>query len=305
MRSIVCLLLLLYTLTLRGQNSNPNFFYPSPDYNSQKVNGVVITEAVAFTGVMIALHYLWYKKYAHSRFHYFNDNAEWLQMDKMGHATTAYNLGALGTDVYRWTGMQKNQAYWYGGITGLLFLTTIEIFDGFSSGWGFSGGDMLANLAGSALVIGQNMAWDQQRIELKFSYHQTIYPSYRPDELGKNRAESILKDYNGQSYWLSLNIYSVLDSHTTFPKWLNASVGLGADGMISGRVIPSNDSTKVPAFERTRRLFFAPDVDFTRISTNEQGALILFKAINFLKVPAPAIEFRPERKMLKMHLFYY
>jgi hypothetical protein len=225
-----------------------------------------------------------------------------LQMDKMGHATTAYNLGALGTDVYRWTGMQKNQAYWCGGITGLLFLTTIEIFDGFSSGWGFSGGDMLANLAGSALVIGQNMAWDQQRIELKFSYHQTIYPSYRPDELGKNSAESILKDYNGQSYWLSLNIYSFLDPHTTFPKWLNAAVGLGADGMISGRAKTSNDST---AFERSRRLFFAPDVDFTRISTNEQGALILFKAINFLKAPAPAIEFRPARKTLKMHLLYY
>jgi hypothetical protein len=301
----------LFFLSISGlgaQNSSPAFFYPSSSYDSKRVTGVAISEGIAFTGVLIALDYLWYKHYAHSRFHYFNDNAEWMQMDKMGHATTAYNLGVLGTDVYQWAGMQHNQAIWCGGLSGLLFLSTIEAFDGFSSGWGFSGGDMLANAAGSALVVGQNLAWDQQRIQLKFSYHCSIYPEYRPDELGSNAAQRILKDYNGQSYWLSVNIYSFLEQRSSFPQWLNAAVGFGADGMTGGRKNPLTygpDSAVMPVFARSRRLFLSADVDFRHLQASDQGEIVFFKAINFIKTPAPALEFRPSTKKLKLHPFYF
>jgi hypothetical protein len=309
MRIRIGLLLLIFCAAATAQNtSSPGFFYPSTSYDSKRVNGLVLTEGAAFTGAMIALQFVWYKKFPHSHFHFFNDNSEWLQMDKLGHATTAYNLGVLGTDVYRWTGMQQNRAIWYGGITGLLFLSTIEIFDGFSSGWGFSCGDMLANTAGSALAIGQNLGWNEQRIQLKFSYHKTIYPKYRPDELGTNQAESMLKDYNGQSYWLSANVYSFLDQKSSFPQWLNVAFGLGADGMISGKSRSPDSArgdTLLPVFERSRRLFLSPDVDFTRIKTSNQSAAIFFKAINFIKVPAPALQYNATRKKLCLKPIYF
>jgi hypothetical protein len=301
------LLFLAFSLNLPAQTSSPpSFFYPAQAPDTKRINGLVLSEAIGFSGALLALHFLWYKKFTHSRFHFFNDNREWLQMDKMGHATTAYNLGVLGTDVYRWSGMENNRAIWYGGTTGLLFLTAIELLDGFSSGWGFSGGDMLANTAGSALVIGQNLAWNEQRLSLKFSYHKSIYAAFRPEELGKGFGQRVLKDYNGQSYWLSANIWSFLAAGNGFPKWLNVAVGFGAEGMVSGsKDYVSDPAHPIPFFERSRKFFFSADVDFRRIPSTNQAALITFKAINFLKVPAPAIEFIPSKKKIKLDAFYF
>ena len=78
-------------------------------------------------------------------------------MDKAGHALTAYQLGRYGYEVLKWTGVKEKNATWYGGSFGLFFLTTIEVMDGFSEEWGFSPGDMLANVGGTALFIGQQL----------------------------------------------------------------------------------------------------------------------------------------------------
>src|SRR5882724_3329796 len=83
------------------------FFRPDPKYNPGRVNGVVIAEAAIGTAVTIGLNYLWYKKFPHSKFHMFNDNNEWLSMDKMGHATTAYNIAAIQSDLLRWGGVRS------------------------------------------------------------------------------------------------------------------------------------------------------------------------------------------------------
>ena len=85
-------------------------------------------------------------------------------------------------------------------------------------------------------------------LSLKFSYHNTIYPKYYPKELGSNFPSRLIKDYNGQTYWLSFNIKSFLSAKNDFPAWLNMSVGYGAEGMmgasrnpevIDGKTIPS------------------------------------------------------------------
>ncbi len=36
----------------------------------------------------------------------------------------------------------------------------------------------------------------------------------------------MLKDYNGQTYWLSFNVASFLPTNSGFPYWLNMSLGL-------------------------------------------------------------------------------
>jgi hypothetical protein len=48
--------------------------------------------------------------------------------------------------------------------------------------------------------------------------------------LGSSLAEQMLKDYNGQTYWLSVNLHSFYKN----PKWLNLAIGYGANGMLTG-----------------------------------------------------------------------
>jgi hypothetical protein len=74
---------------------------------------------------------------------------------------------------------------------------------GFSSQWGWSWGDFSANMLGSSALVAQELAWNDQRIKLKFSFHHRSYsdPSLnqRSDELfGKNETSRFIKDYNGK-----------------------------------------------------------------------------------------------------------
>ena len=47
------------------------------------------------------------------------------------------------------------------------------------------------------------------------------------EQLGSTHLERALKDYNGQTYWLSLNIKSLFNLNDTyFPEWLSFSLWL-------------------------------------------------------------------------------
>jgi hypothetical protein len=265
--------------------------------NHGRLRGVVITESILVTAGMIGLHYLWYKKFPRSRFHLFNDNAEWRYMDKIGHAATGYNLSAVQYDMMRWSGLSNANATIVAGLTALALQTVVEIFDGHSQQWGFSKGDMLANILGTAFFAGQQFAWGEQRIRLKFSFHKTIYANYHPAELGANKWQSWLKDYNGQTYWLSVNPSSFMSANTSFPKWLSFSFGYGADGMTGARTNPSQvKGVNIPSFNRTSRYLFSLDADLKRISNPNMDPRILLTVPNILKVPAPTLELKKGSK---------
>ncbi|MBS1932603.1 MAG: DUF2279 domain-containing protein [Bacteroidetes bacterium] len=282
-----------------------DFFESSRSYNSTRVTGVVIAESAIGTAVTIGLNYLWYKKFPHSRFHLFNDNAEWLNMDKVGHATTAYNIAAIQSDIMHWSGIKPGTSALIGTLTSLSFMTMIELLDGHSEKWGFSKGDMLANIAGCLLYEGQQLMWGQQRISLKYSYHHTLFAKYYPQELGSNLPQRMLKDYNGQTYWLSFNIGSFVSSKSDFPKWLNASFGYGADGMIGARTNPSEiNGQKIPDFKRYRQFYFSFDTDLYRIDKTSDFSNMLLKANRTFKMISPTVEWNPEHGV-KWHWLYY
>ena len=81
----------------------------------------------------------------------------------------------------------------------------IEIFDGYSEAYGASAGDLIANATGSLFFLAQQKVWGEQRLIPRFSFRRTGYPSLRPDVLGDTRVSEILKDYNGQTYWVSID----------------------------------------------------------------------------------------------------
>ena len=169
------------------------------------------------SGSLIYLNQAWYQNYNTSHFHSFNDNKEWLQMDKVGHTVTNFQIARLMMDAMDWAGYTKKKQILIGGLSGLAYMSAIEVMDGYSEGWGFSWGDMGANALGSGIAIGQKALWNEQRIQLKVSYSPSPYAKYRPDLLGNSFATEMLKDYNGQTYWLSINPSSFMKKESKFP----------------------------------------------------------------------------------------
>ena len=133
---------------------------------------MAISQASIYGGLMVGLYKTWYSQYPQSSFHSFNDINEWKGMDKIGHVYSAYAQSKAGMELWRWTGISRKKRIWYGGLAGVAYQTVIETLDGFSAEWGWSWGDIGANIAGSALVIGQELAWDEQRVQLKWSFHK-------------------------------------------------------------------------------------------------------------------------------------
>ena len=263
-------------------------------------------EAALYAATMTGLYFTWYSDYPPSSFHFFNDNAEWMQMDKGGHCLAAYLIGKVGYEAMRATGLDENRSIWLGGTLGIVFQTSIEIFDGFSQGWGFSWGDMAANTIGNGLFIGQQLLWHEQRISLKYSFHPTKYPQYNPELLGSNFLKQIIKDYNGQTFWASFNIKSLLlDKESRFPAWLNFAFGYSATGM-TGRFenVTEYNGAPIPQFDRTRQLYFSFDVDFTKIPTNSNFLKYTFKVLNCFKLPFPAIEYNTQGNWI-WHWLYF
>lgn len=286
----VSLIFLFIQISIFSQSDS--IYISKDNIKTERLYPLLIIEGSAYITSIALLNAEWYKNYPRSSFHFYNDLSEWLQMDKFGHVFTSYNIGEAEIDLLRWSGVDREKAIWYGGLTGSLFQLNIEIMDGFSKQWGFSVTDFAANTLGSTIAIAEELAWDDQRIKLKWSFHKTKYEQYRPDELGGNLAENMLKDYNGQTYWISMNLNSFLNKNSGFPKWLNFAFGYSADGMTGGSGNPVEVDGKVlPSFQRYRKYLISLDLDLAKIKTKSKFLGTLFRSINILKIPAPALEF--------------
>ena len=257
-----------------------------PLKNNNK-NILIISKSSLYTVALIGLNELWYKKYPKSKFHFINDNGEWLQMDKFGHAMTSYYTGFAGIKAYKWAGFNDKESIWYGGMSGSLFLTIIEYLDGRSEKWGASSGDLIANTFGSFLVISQALVWNDQKILLKYSYFPSKWAKYNPEQLGASHLERALKDYNGQTYWISLNLKSLLNiDDINFPKWLNLAFGYSANAMVNAYESPAS------SYARNRQFLMSFDIDLNKIKTKNKLLNSVIHTFGFLKIPAPTLEFR-------------
>lgn len=249
-----------------------------------------------YGGSFLVLNAAWYKDYPRSSFHTFNDIDEWLQVDKVGHAWTAYQTSRLTSSMWQWAGTSPSNSVLLGTGSSLLYMLSIEYLDGLSAEWGWSWGDAGADILGATLFSTQQLAWKSQKISVKFSSFPHKYePSLkgRTDSLfGSSFQGRLLKDYNAQTYWLSFNVKSLFPS-SYFPPWLNISFGYGADGLLGG--MENRDNSGKTTFDRRdikryRQFYLSPDVDFTRIKTNSKLLKTFFSACNLIKFPAPAIE---------------
>jgi uncharacterized protein YfiM (DUF2279 family) len=275
------------------------FLKPSDTLNLQRRNAVIISEASLAGLTLIGLNELWYKDHPSSKFHTLNDNNEWLQMDKIGHVFSSYQISKYGANILNWSGASKNDQLIYGSVLGFTFLSTVEVFDGFSQEWGFSWGDIAANTTGLSLFVGQELLWKEQRIAIKYSFHQTRFADKRPEKLGEGLFEELIKDYNGQTFWVSANLHSFFKGDK-LPKWLNIAVGYGADGMLTGFNEPDNQLFMNQ--NRFRQYYLSLDIDLSRIKTNSHVLRSILDIFNVFKIPFPTLEFNKNGAVF--HLFY-
>lgn len=264
--------------------------------NKKRLNTLIIGSTVAYGITLAGLNKLWYEDSPRESFHFFNDNAEWKQVDKVGHFYSAYYLSYGTSQALRWANVRPKKSDLIGSLVGFGVMLPIEIMDGFSSSYGASPGDLVANAAGSAFFLGQSLLWKEQRIVPKFSFHRTEFAALRPDVLGNGMPSEMFKDYNGQTYWLSVD----MDKFMRFPKWLNFAVGYGAEGMVYARDEQNIEAGYAPAY---RQYYLSIDFDLKAIKSRSKVINTLIFFASMIKIPAPTIEF--SSKGTKVYAFYF
>lgn len=270
---------------------------PDSTMQNKRLKPLIIASSVAYAGSMVALNQLWYADFERGSFHFFDDSREWKQVDKAGHAYAAFHISSAGYEALRWAGLPEDKSLTYGALSSIVVLTSIEVFDGFSSAYGASTTDLVANTFGTTLFYGQKKLWGDIRIQPKFSFHRTNFPDYRPETLGKNLSEELLKDYNGQTYWLSVNL-SKFRRLQSFPKWLNFAVGYGAHNMIYAHDAGNVDFGLSPK----RQYYLAIDLDFSEFKSRSGLLNTALYLLDMVHLPAPALEFSGDK--FKFHYIY-
>lgn len=296
--ALLAALLILTTFSLKAHEADS-----ARIPQSRKVLILNSLIAAGYTGTMTALNYAWYNEYERSSFHWFNDSKEWLQMDKAGHVFSSYYVSKIVSESYRVAGTKDRKSALIGSSLGFFFMSSVEVFDGFSAKWGASGSDLISNAAGAGLYLGQELLLKEQIISVKYSFYRSHYADIRPNTLGQNIAHSSIKDYNGITFWLSGSPFAK-STNEKLPKWLCLSIGYGAEGMIGGTINPDHlDGSPIAPYTRYRQLYFSLDVDFTKINTRSQVLRGVFKCINWVKIPLPTMEI--SRNKLHFHGLYF
>lgn len=282
--SLLLVALWLYPNTVDAQS---NYFPPADTLHQTRLKAIGIGTGLIYTGALVGLNQLWYNQYERSRFHFTNELNYWKQMDKAGHAYSAYYESLAAYHLLRWSGVTPGKSLWYGGLAGFALQTPIEVLDGFSKKWGASVGDATANAFGSALFIGQQLAWERQVLHMKFSHAPTSYADKRPDILGSNAVQEVIKDYNSQTYWLSVAINDVVPKADPLPRWLSIAGGYGAKGMLGNDSNPS----AYEAIKRRRTYKVALAINPAKIHTSSRFLNTVLDALSAIKLPLPGLQY--------------
>ncbi len=306
-----------------SQGSFQRFLIPSDSLSSKRAWLAGSTAFVTYSAFSIGLYNAWYKKTKQTPFHLFNDSGEWNNLDKVAHSYNSYIQSNLIYDGARWCGYSENAAIICGTSVSMLFQTTIEVMDGFSSDWGFSWVDIGSNVLGAGLFAGQQLLWHDQKFKLKLSAFPKKYPdafitgdkgtniSYKQraeDLYGKAYFTSFLKDYNAQTFWLSFNPGIISTSLNNYwPDFLDLSIGYGSDNLFGG--YKNEWSTNGEYFSanstpRYHQYYLSLDIDLKKIKVKNNFLRTALHLINTIKIPAPALEYNSQGKV-KWHWLFF
>ncbi|MGQ9863859.1 MAG: DUF2279 domain-containing protein [Bacteroidia bacterium] len=251
------------------------FLYAQSDSLSRKklFYGTVAAYAATYSGLALS----WYDWKQVQGWRFFDDGAQWKQMDKLGHAWSAYQLARVYYELCRQAAYTDKQATRRALWVSASFQNSIELWDGFFPSYGASVWDIVANTAGISLWY-LDKKIPAVNIELRFSFWPSPYAAQRPELLGRGISQ-ILKDYNGQTYWLTL-------SRNPFPIAL--SLGYRASGLLGGY-------GKIPwemlRAREKRHYYLSFDVNWRCFTPKKRFWRYVLFCLEALKLPAPALEY--------------
>ena len=249
---------------------------------------LITSSAISFGG----LYQLWYKDYPSTTFHFFNDLEEWNYMDKIGHVCTSYHLNKFTYNLLASNKIEKPLLK--SSIYSFAYMLGIEAFDGFSQKWGFSNYDIFSNALGTLLFAIQEEKFKYQFVKIKFSSQQSNIAHCRPNLLGKTKLERVFKDYNGQSYWITLNLNKTFKEKIEILKYVDLAIGYTIDGFVGARnnqIIDCN-CNECNQLNRTSSLLLSLDINLEPLKGKNKLLDVLIKPFSILKFPAPTIVFQ-------------
>ena len=310
-------LLLVFSLVLTvnpiiSQNKLFDDFWKVADtLQKPRLTTLVAASTFTYIGTTLAFNELWYKDYPRVKFHLKDDWILWEQVDKYGHAFSAYQSAKMGYNVFEWTGISDKKAVFTGTGISIVLMNTLEFMDGFSKGWGFSLYDAGFNTLGTSLFTSQQLVWKEQRISLKWS---STRPKYTTDPIATNDAsffgsqqyaaeghygkhfwEYAFKDYNAMTIWASISPASFFMDREkkNILRSMCLSIGFGGENIYGAAYNNYHDKegriTSI-GLPRYKQFYLSIDLNTEMIPTNSRLLRTVFKAINFIKIPSPAME---------------
>jgi len=112
-------IILVFVIVGLSAYAQPQFVTSYPDTIVKKR---LITTIGVETGSYLAglsfLGFIWYKDHERVPFHFYDDSKGYLQIDKAGHAYSAYRESYSAYYALRWAGVSKKKAIIYGGPLG-------------------------------------------------------------------------------------------------------------------------------------------------------------------------------------------
>lgn len=276
MRAFLSILCLTACLLLTGQKDS--FQVRNWEVHILPVSGLLVSQ--------IVLSDAWYSQYPKQEFHFFNDLPEWRGMDKVGHVWSAYHLEHI---LYYYFQRHSKSDHKRAELLSLIytqgFLLGIEILDGFSSKWGFSGYDVLANLSGSIISKLDRYSYIDFDFYLGIRKQEVFDQNLlnRSNNLfGTTLAEQLLKNYNKQTYWLA---YYPNKQQFQYIKF-GLGFGYGVSNIFGGRENMWNTNGvdyNYTSLKRKSEYYFGPVYKFS---------IPGFKGIQMMfKLPGPVLYF--------------
>ena len=105
----------------------------------------------------------------------------------------------------------------------------------------------------------------------------------------------MMKDYNGQSYWLTFHPANLFNIHTKIPDWLCVSFGYSVDQKLVGDQDVYFDVSDGRTYIAQREFKMSLDIDFTKIPVRKSWLKVLLKQLNYIKIPFPSIVYSGDK----------
>ncbi len=236
----------------------------------------------------------WYAGEPQTGFHWFDDSGAWLGMDKGGHIISTFQVAAFALFILQRAQAPRRPASWVAALMGWLVVSSYELLDGLSPAYGASPADLVANAVGALLLPLQVRLWPRLVALPKLSYWPHALTQYRPELLGASPAEQWLKDYNGMTLWLALDV-NTITGRRLLPPWLVVCVGYGAEGLLGGDDNVWTDSAgqvhDMTRLARTQQFYLSLDLNVVHLRERTAPRWRwLWTPLYLIKLPAPALE---------------